>query len=192
MPTDVQYPSAERRAQTVKLGMWVFLASESLLFAGLFAVFAAYRHTHAAEFAAAQAHADVTLGSINTYILLTSSLTVALAPRRPRVFFAITLALGAAFLALKGIEYGHHLADGFAPGWWYSSTELPARGHVLYFTLYYLLTGLHALHVLAGMCVLAVLWWRPRNQTALECGTLYWHLVDLVWVFLWPVLYLIK
>lgn len=170
--------TTELRARTVKLGMWVFLASESLLFAGLFAVFAAYRHQHAAAFAAARP--DVVLGSINTYILLTSSLTVALAPKRPRVFLALTIALGGAFLAIKGVEYGHHLAEG-----------IPPAQH-LYFVLYFLMTGLHALHVIAGMCVLAVLWWRPQNPTALECGALYWHLVDLVWVFLWPVLYLIK
>jgi cytochrome c oxidase subunit 3 len=192
MTADVQYESTAKREATVRLGMWIFLASESLLFAGLFAVFAAYHHMHAAEFAAAQSHANLALGSANTYILLTSSLTIALAGRsHRRLFVAATLALGTAFLVLKGIEYADHLHEGIAPGGWYAYAGLPARGHALYFTLYYLLTGLHALHVIAGLVVVA---WTGFRGTALqlECGALYWHLVDLVWVFLWPVLYLIK
>jgi cytochrome c oxidase subunit 3 len=185
-----QYESLEHRHATAKLGMWVFLASESLLFAGLFAVFAAYRHAFPVEFAAAASHANVALGTANTYILITSSLTIALALRaRSRLLVWATIALGGAFLILKGIEYAQHLSEGIAPGGWYAFAALPARGHALYFTLYYLLTGLHALHVIAGMIVLA---WVARRADRLELGALYWHLVDLVWIFLWPLLYLIR
>ncbi len=203
----VQYDSLERQHATARLGMWVFLASETLLFAGLFALYAAYRIRYPAEFHAAAAHAEVAIGTVNTYILLTSSLTVALAiaavqrgrRRRALLLLATTIALGVTFEVLKGLEYGHHLAEGLAPGGYYAYAPLPAHGAVLYFTLYYLLTGLHALHVAGGL-VRARSGCRggsggagsPRSShLALELGGLYWHLVDLVWIFLWPLFYLV-
>jgi cytochrome c oxidase subunit 3 len=202
-----QYDSLERQHATAQLGMWVFLGSESLLFAGLFALYAAYRFAYPAEFHAASAHANLLIGTINTYILLTSSLTMALAihatkqgnRRRTVALLAITIALGLAFDALKLVEYAGHLREGLAPGSYYSFGELPAHGVVLYVTLYYLLTGLHALHVTGGVVVLIWLAVRarrgdftPQSHIALELGGLYWHLVDLVWIFLWPLLYLIR
>src|SRR5204862_7891499 len=144
--------------------------------------------------------------TVNTYILLTSSLTMALAihatrrgrRRRTVALLGATIALGLAFDVLKVIEYAGHLAEGLAPGDYYAFTALPAHGVVLYVTLYYLLTGLHALHVTGGVCVLGWLALRarrgdftPRSHIALELGGLYWHLVDLVWIFLRPLLYLI-
>ncbi|HSR98814.1 MAG TPA: cytochrome c oxidase subunit 3 family protein [Kofleriaceae bacterium] len=202
-----QYDSLERQHATAQLGMWVFLGSESLLFAGLFALYAAYRFAYPAEFHAASAHANLLIGTINTYILLTSSLTMALAihatrqgnRRRTVALLAVTIAFGLAFDALKLVEYAGHLREGLAPGAYYSFAELPAHGVVLYVTLYYLLTGLHALHVTGGVCV--VIWlavrarrgdFTPQSHIALELGGLYWHLVDLVWIFLWPLLYLIR
>jgi cytochrome c oxidase subunit III len=202
----VQYDTLARQHATARLGMWIFLASESLLFAALFALYAAYRFVYPAEFHAAAAHANVLLGTINTYLLLTSSLTVALSihatklghRRRALLLLAITIGFGVAFEVLKGVEYANHLADGIAPGGYYSFAGLPAHGAVLYFTLYYLMTGLHALHVLGGLCALAWLWLRlyrgrigAGSYLALELGGLYWHLVDLVWIFLWPLLYLV-
>ncbi|MEO6776519.1 MAG: cytochrome c oxidase subunit 3 [Kofleriaceae bacterium] len=204
---EVQYDTLARQHATARLGMWLFLASESLLFGGLFALYAAYRFIYPAEFHAAAAHANVVLGTINTYLLLTSSLTVALAiyetkhARRHRalILLAITIALGVTFEILKGVEYGQHLAEGIAPGGYYSYAALPAHGAVLYFTLYYLMTGLHALHVFGGLCALAWLWvllyrgrLTPDSHLALELGGLYWHLVDLVWIFLWPLIYLVN
>jgi cytochrome c oxidase subunit 3 len=190
------------RDATLRLGMWIFLASEALLFAGLFALYAAYRWAYPAEFHAAAAHANVVLGTINTYVLLTSSLTVALAVaaararrrRRAVVLLAVTVGLALAFDALKAVEYAEHLAAGFAPGRHYAFAALPARGVALYVTLYFLLTGLHAVHVTGGAVALAWLAWRTHRGAApigLELGALYWHLVDLVWIFLWPMLYLI-
>ena len=139
--------------------------------------------------------------------MLTSSLTVALAlhateqgRRRATVAWLVVLgiAFGLAFDVLKGVEYAQHLAQGFAPGHYFTASSLPDFA-VLYFTLYYLLTGLHALHVTAGVVVLTWLAIRarrgsftPASHIALECGALYWHLVDLVWIFLWPILYLLK
>ena len=203
----MQYDSLERQHATAQLGMWVFLGSETLLFAGLFALYAAYRFAYPAEFHAASAHANLVIGTVNTYILLTSSLTVALAihatrqghRRRTVALLGATIALGLAFDVLKAIEYAGHLAEGLAPGAYYAFGELPAHGVVLYVTLYYLLTGLHALHVTGGLVVLIWLAVRahrgdftPRSHIALELGGLYWHLVDLVWIFLWPLLYLIR
>lgn len=202
----VQYESLARQHATARLGMWIFLGSESLLFAGLFALYAAYRFAYPAAFHAAAAHANVVLGTINTYVLLTSSLTVALAlhamrvgrPRRTVALLGATMALGVAFLVLKGLEYAEHLRDGIAPGGYYHATGEAPHGAVLYVTLYYLLTGMHALHVTAGLCVLGWLALRarrgdfsPESHIALELGGLYWHLVDLVWIFLWPLLYLV-
>jgi cytochrome c oxidase subunit 3 len=202
-----QYESLERQHTTGRFGMWIFLSSESLLFAGLFALYAAYRFAYPAEFHAASAHANLVIGTVNTYILLTSSLTMALAvhaarhaqPRRTVWLLAATIAFGLAFLVLKIVEYAGHLAEGLAPGHHYAYDALPSHGVVLYVTLYYLLTGLHALHVAAGVIVLGWLVVRarrgaftPGSHLALELGGLYWHLVDLVWIFLWPLLYLIR
>jgi cytochrome c oxidase subunit III len=206
-PVHVQYESLARQHTTARLGMWVFLSSESLLFAGLFALYAAYRFAYPAEFYAASSHANLVIGTVNTYILLTSSLTVALAihatrqgqRRRTVALLIATIVFGLAFDVLKFVEYAGHLSEGLAPGAYYAFDALPARGVVLYVTLYYLLTGLHALHVTGGVIVLIWLARRahrgdftPRSHIALELGGLYWHLVDLVWIFLWPLLYLIR
>lgn len=188
-----------RREATLRLGMWIFLASEALLFAGLFALYAAYRWAYPAQFHAAAAHANLLLGTINTYVLLTSSLTVALAVhaaragqrRRAVAFLLATVALALGFDALKAVEYAEHLAAGFAPGRHYAFAALPAHGVALYVTLYFLLTGLHALHVTGGAIALAWLAVRRASPIGVELGALYWHLVDLVWIFLWPMLYLI-
>ena len=203
---DVQYDSLERQHASARLGFWLFLGSELLLFAALLTLFVAYRWQYPAEFRAASGHANVLIGTVNTYVLLTSSLTVALAihaarhGRRRRIvmFLVLTIALGLAFDVLKGLEYAEHLAEGIAPGGYYAFGALPAHGAVLYFTLYYLLTGLHALHVTGG--VIALIWlalrahrgdFTPHHHLALELGGLYWHLVDVVWLFLWPLIYLI-
>ncbi len=202
MTPDFQYDTIERQHRAARLAMWIFLGSELLLFAGLFALYAAYRFAYSEGFRAAAAHANLALGTINTFILLTSSLTVALSLRAPRrrmvLLLGLTIALGLAFDVLKAVEYAGHLADGLAPGHYFTFTGLPA-GANLYFTLYFTLTGLHALHVTGGVCVLAWLAFRarrgaftPDNHLALELGALYWHLVDLVWIFLWPLLYLIR
>jgi cytochrome c oxidase subunit 3 len=102
------------------------------------------------------------------------------------------------FLALKGWEYREHLREGLAPGAWYASRELPGDGPRIFFTLYYLMTGLHALHVLAGLVVLAWVWRRlhggawTTTHLGPELGVLYWHFVDLIWLFLWPLFYLVR
>jgi cytochrome c oxidase subunit 3 len=204
---DEIYADPLARGHALHLGVWVFLGSETLLFAGLFAVYSAYRSIHDFEFATAVAHNDVIAGSVNTLVLIISSFFVAWSihairgGRRRACLLALGAAmlLGLAFLGIKTFEYSHHLAEGIAPGAYYSSTALPSRGAQLFFTLYYLMTGLHAIHVIAGLVILtwmAVRVWRFRttqvHHIELELGGLYWHLVDIVWIFLWPLLYLTR
>jgi cytochrome c oxidase subunit 3 len=199
-----------RQHATARLGMWVFLGSEALLFAGLIALYAAYRFAYPAEFDAASAHANLVIGAVNTYVLLASSVTMALAvdaARRGRrgwtvALLGATIGLGLTFDVLKGVEYAEHLAEGMAPcadSPSRLSGGLSAHGVVLYVTLYYLLTVLHALYVTGGIYMLAWLAVRarrgaftPQSQIALELGGLYWHLVVVVWLLLWPLLYLIR
>ncbi len=203
--TEVIYTDPRQRTHALHLGMWMFLGSETLLFAGLFGLYAAYRSAFPVEFRTGVAHNNALIGTANTAVLITSSFFVAwgihaLRAARRRTCMAslaVAILLGFTFLVLKSIEYTEHFHDGFAPGAHYSSTVLPARGHVLFFTLYYAMTGLHALHVIAGLSLLAWLVYRVArgrtradHRTEIELGGLYWHLVDVVWIFLWPLLYL--
>lgn len=189
-----------------RFGMWLFLSTEVLLFAGLFVAYAVYRYLYPVSFAAASRHLDLTMGTINTVVLITSSLTVALAIHYVRngknkiaigmLVFTLLCAVG--FLVIKYFEYSHKFHEGTLPGRFYTYEGLKTAGAPMYFAIYFLSTGLHALHVVIGMCVLAwVLYWTIKGRfsrhyyTPVELGGLYWHLVDLVWIFLFPLLYLI-
>jgi cytochrome c oxidase subunit 3 len=184
------FADLEQQTHAARLGMWVFLASEVLLFAGLFTMYAGYRALHPQEVAEAIEHNNKLLGSLNTVVLIASSYTVALGlhaaqkghRRRARALIAATIALAGIFLVNKAIEYGQHFAEGHGP-----------RAHVVY-TIYYYATGAHAVHVVIGMSVLTWLFWRTgrpdSSPLALELGALYWHLVDMIWIFLWPLFYL--
>jgi cytochrome c oxidase subunit III len=199
------FEDLKKQEHAVRLGMWIFLGSEVLLFGGLFALYAAYRSEHSAEFHAALAHNHVLIGTANTVILIVSSFTVAWAihalrtDRRRTCLAALgaTIALGCAFLGFKGVEYSAHFAEGIVPGPAYASAELPGYGARLFFNLYFFMTGLHALHMVGGVAVIAYLAYRvQRRRTTLEyhaeleMGGLYWHLVDSIWIFLWPLFYL--
>ncbi len=201
------YEGRVERESAQRMGMFVFLGSETLLFAGLFALYAGYRAEYPEAFAHAVAHNREWIGSVNTLILLCSSALVAwaeLAMRaaRPAVAKLSLLAggaLGTCFLGLKGLEYSQHWTQGIRPGSWYVFAELREPGASLFFSLYYLLTALHALHVLAGLTALALVAYsvhrKPdasHNAIRVELTALYWHLVDVVWIFLWPILYLIR
>ena len=217
----------QQEAQT--LGMWVFLASEMLFFGGVFLAYVVFRTAYPEAFAFGSAKLKVSLGAVNTVILLGSSLTVALAvhaaqtgrPRRVAYMLGLTLVLGVAFLGVKAYEYyedyEHHLIPGInfaladeslpisvlppptipnAPAT--SGRELFRRHVELFFWLYFTMTGLHALHMIIGMAILALLALRAwqRRYTAdyyapVEVMGLYWHFVDIVWIFLFPLLYLI-
>ena len=200
-----QYDSFEVQEQSLQLGMWVFLGTEILLFAALFALYAAYRSMYPADFEAGVRHNTLVFGTVNMYVLLTSSLLAALAVSavrlaRPRAAAALlggTVVLGLGFIAIKLLEYDRHWHEGSLPGRFYRYAELPTFGANRFFTLYWTMTGIHALHVTAGVCVvgwMALRAWRgfytPALHAKLEMGTLYWHLVDIIWIFLWPLLYL--
>ncbi|GAC1376218.1 MAG: cytochrome c oxidase subunit 3 family protein [Polyangiales bacterium] len=200
------FESLAQQSHAAHLGMWVFLASEALLFAGLFALYAALRWQHGRGFDVGIAHSEKLIGSINTGILLLSSYAVATAVLALRdgkrttslLLVLFTIGGGAAFLALKLHEYSRHFDEGIYPGGaGRFFQDHPEPGIATFFTLYFIATGLHSIHVIAGMGVLAWLAWKLARGTIdapydhpLALGAMYWHLVDIVWIFLWPLFYL--
>ncbi len=187
-----------------RLGMWLFLFTELILFGGLFLVYAVYRFVHPDAFHLAASELDTFVGMANTIILLTSSLTVAMSitaiqdgkKQLALALVGLTLVLALAFLVNKYFEWDHKFAAGLYPG----APELLAQpqGVILYFGLYFVMTGLHALHVVIGMGVLVYDFLAIRSGTIhatsfvrLESGALYWHLVDIIWIFLFPLFYLL-
>ena len=176
-----------------KMGVWWFLASEIMVFGGLIGCYVLFRFASGGAWAEMATHVSTVIGSINTLVLLTSSLTMVMAfasvedenRQRTKVYLALTVFLGLAFLAIKAVEYSIEIAHGFTP----------ITG--LFWSFYFLMTGLHAFHVLAGIIVNLVLlilamkgtlW--PNRQQRVEFAGLYWHFVDIVWIFLFPLLYL--
>ncbi len=191
--------------QGAKIGMWLFLLTELLLFAGLFLLYSAYRYFHSDAFHRAGLDMHTLFGTLNTIVLLTSSLTMALsiaAIQRGKkwlsiTFLSSTILLGLSFLTVKYFEWSSEIAKGIYPG----SAKLLDRsnGEILFFGLYYTMTGLHGLHVIAGMIVLIfMLVFIVRDKITkddyikLENAGLYWHLVDIIWIFLFPLFYLIN
>jgi len=187
-----------------KLGMWLFILSELLLFGGMFILYSAYRYKNPVDFHHASKELEVILGTLNTIILLTSSLSIAASiaaiqkgQRKLSVYLLMaTMALGLLFLVNKGFEWGAKVEHGIYPN---SPTLLArAKGEILFFGLYYVMTGLHGLHVLVGVCVFSVMLFliakdkiNQAHFTPFENSGLYWHLVDIVWIFLYPLFYLI-
>ena len=201
------FDDPQQQHDTALLGMWAFLATEVMFFGGLFAAYTVYRSLHFAGFAAASRRLDVPLGAINTAILLTSSLTMALAvraaqlkQRRPLVLLlAATAILGAAFLGVKAFEWRHDFHEGLIPGPNFTFDSADYRDAQMFFVIYFLMTGLHAIHLIIGIAIVALyaIWCAraPRvgsRETQVEVVGLYWHFVDLIWVFLYPLLYLIQ
>jgi cytochrome c oxidase subunit III len=201
-----QFDDVEQQHGASMLGMWIFLATEVMFFGGLFMGYTAYRATYPDIFAEASHHLNVILGSINTAVLLGSSLTMALAVHAVRVderqalvrFLLLTMLLGAVFLGIKAVEYHEDYQQHLVPGLNFSYVSTHARQVELFFVLYFFMTGLHAFHLTVGIgivAVLAMLAWRQRFSSErympVEIAGLYWHFVDLVWVFLYPLLYLI-
>jgi len=200
-----QFDTLEQQHESSRLGLWTFLATEVLFFGGLFLAYIVYRHAYPHQFALASRHTNLLLGTLNTAVLLTSSLTMALAVQAAQLgrakalfrYLAVTLLLGLGFLAIKGLEYHEHFADHLVPGPHYAMVSQPKTQ--LFFWLYFVMTGLHAIHVIVGLGVIGVLLrlsTKPRfaadYYTPVEMGGLYWHFVDIVWVFLYPLLYLIN
>lgn len=193
-----------RDDEASKTGMWLFLFTEMLLFAGLFVVYSVYRFRNPTAFHLAAHELSVVVGTINTIILLVSSATIAMSitaiqknnKKLALLFLFITLLLGFAFLVNKYFEWGHHIKDHIYPG--SAVLALRGQGDVLFYGLYFFMTGLHALHIIIGMVfigVIASFIIRDKidtgNYVLLENSGLYWHLVDLIWIFLFPLFYLI-
>jgi len=186
--------------------MWVFLVTEIMFFGGMFTAYVAYRAAYPGAFAAASSHLDLHLGGINTAVLIASSLTMALAVYGAQVgnrnmligFLVFTIVLGGVFLGIKAIEYHHKFEDHLVPGHSFSFPGSKPLNAQLFFSLYFAMTGMHALHMIIGIGLLTFLVvqasrgrFSPEYHSPVEMTGLYWHFVDIVWIFLFPLLYLI-
>jgi cytochrome c oxidase subunit III len=187
-----------------RLGMWVFIFTEILLFGGLFLVYSVMRHRYAADFHLASQHLNTFIGAINTVVLLVSSMTVAQSisavqrnnKRTALALLSVTMVCALIFLVNKYFEWGHKISIGLYPG--SDLMENLSRGYILFFSLYFFMTGLHMLHLVIGAIILIIAMAKvgtgtinSERYTLLENGGLYWHLVDLIWIFLFPLLYLV-
>ena len=201
----ITHVEEHRDDEASKLGMWLFIFTELLLFGGLFLVYSIFRAEYPLAFHASSLELSVTIGAINTIVLLFSSMTIAMAltaiqkndQKRALIFIGITLFCAAIFLVNKYFEWGHKFEMKLYPG----SPLMPllGRGYLLYFSLYFFMTGLHALHIIIGMTLLVICYFKVKSKNInskdyvlLENGALYWHLVDLIWIFLFPLMYLIS
>ena len=209
------FATVEQQREASTLGMWLFLATEIMFFGGLFCTYLIYRYWYYDEFAAGSRSINIWMGAINTGVLICSSLTVALSVRAAQtgkrktliVLLILTLLFGVAFLGIKGVEWYQKFEEHHVPGLNFSAADLIRDypqlhidpHHVqLYFSLYFAMTGLHALHMVIGIGVFLFLlyesWkgrYTPAYHTPIEIGGLYWHFVDIVWIYLFPLLYLI-
>jgi cytochrome c oxidase subunit 3 len=190
----------------VGLGMWLFLAQEVMFFGGLFAVYTVYRNLYPGAFALGSEHLNWKLGAFNTAVLIGSSLTMAMGVhsaaaghRRQTVAYLLsTVALGTVFLGVKVLEYAEKFHHHLVPGAHFQFEGPLARPAQIYFSLYFAMTGLHALHMIIGIPILLTLAlfaqrgrYGPDYHSPVEMTGLYWHFVDIVWIFLFPLLYLI-
>jgi cytochrome c oxidase subunit 3 len=239
------FENIEQQAEANVLGMWVFLASEILFFGGLFAAYTVYRSTHASAFGEACQKLSAVIGATNTAVLLTSSLTMALAVHAARLgrrqgvqlYLALTLVLGSTFLVIKAYEWYSEYQEAlvprirFDPKEWLKEGEERARTELaksdpgwsklpetdrlrlirayadrfvgsvqMFFVFYFIITGLHALHMIVGLGVLVTLlilaargrFGDPHDFIPVDVAGLYWHFVDIVWIFVFPILYLLR
>lgn len=205
-----------QQRDSASLGMWVFLATEVMFFGGLFCAYLIYREWYFGDFGAASKSINARFGATNTAVLICSSLTVVLAiwaaqtSRRALMIamLVLTMLFGVTFLGIKAVEYKDKFEEHHVPGASFSFDHVPIPGHPdqyanpqhaqIFFSLYFIMTGLHALHMVVGLGIfswLLIMAWRgrftPEYYTPLEMGGLYWHFVDIVWIYLFPLLYLI-
>jgi cytochrome c oxidase subunit 3 len=201
------FDNMEQQREAGSIGMWVFLVQEIMFFGGLFLAYAIFRAKFPEAFAAASNHLDIRLGAVNTVVLIVSSLTMALAvyfaqtgKRRAQVgFLFVTMILGATFLVIKGFEYAEKFRDHLFPGASFTWTGHGDPNQVqIFYWIYFAMTGLHALHMIIGLGLLSYLilfaWkgrYTPEYHAPVELTGLYWHFVDIVWIFLFPLLYLL-
>jgi len=193
-----QFDDLDQQHEAASLGMWVFLATEIMFFGALFLGYAIYRGMYPAAFAAASHHLDI--------LLLCSSLTMALAVHATQlgtrkaatIFLILTILLGSAFLGIKGVEYFHKYEERLIPGSNFYFEGADGRHTQIFFSFYFVMTGMHALHMIIGVGLLSIMIlmtsrgrFSPDHYSPVEMSGLYWHFVDIVWVFLFPLLYLV-
>lgn len=200
------FVDSDQQFDSAKLGMWVFLVTEVLFFGGLFVAYIVYRTWNPELFTMAATQLDTVMGGINTLVLIGSSLTMALAiraaqsneARKSMIFLISTVALAFMFMVIKYFEYTHKFDMGIFPGEYYTFTGIDhPRAHI-FFSIYYMMTALHGIHVIIGIGIITWLIIKTKKgafnskyYTPVEITGLYWHLVDIVWIFLFPLLYLI-
>ncbi len=204
------YRTREQQDETALIGMWLFLAQEIMFFGGLFVAYAVYRYKHPISWFEGSDHLNWGIGTANTLVLLTSSLTMAMCVystqvgkwRQQVAYLAATISLGVVFLVVKYFEYGAKYADGLVPGinWDPAPGAFTDPSRVqLFYVMYFIMTGMHALHMLVGFGIGSVFLYLclkkeygPNKYLPIEFFGFYWHFVDIVWVFLFPMLYLIS
>ena len=213
------FENMEQQREAGTIGMWVFLVTELMFFGGMFLAYALYRNMFPAAFATASNHLDITLGAVNTGVLIVSSFTMALAVyftqvgnRRPQILcLVLTLILGLTFLGIKAVEYHEKYTDRLIPGRLIPGAHFGPDAHALhllpgatlpqvemFYWIYFAMTGMHALHMIigAGLLMFLIIYsikgrFDPEYHSPVEIIGLYWHFVDIVWIFLFPLLYLL-
>jgi len=200
------FDTADQQFDAARMGIWLFLVTEILFFGGLFCAFFIFRSWYYDSFVEAHHHLDKVMGAINTMVLIFSSLTMALAVRSAQTndkgktvaLLAVTFLCAGAFLVVKYFEYTHKIHDGLLPGKWFTASGFHTLHPGMFFSVYFMMTGIHGLHVVIGMGL--ILWilirahrgdFSQRYYAPVEGVGLYWHLVDLVWIYLFPLLYLV-
>lgn len=201
------FETPQQQYEASTLGMWAFLLTEVMFFGGLFAAYTVYRNIYWEAYASTTRYMNITLGAFNTVVLIASSLTMALAVRAAKlrrqkaivIFLLATIFLGCIFLGVKAVEYHEKWVEHHIPGasFHYEQQAYTQQAQILFF-LYFAMTGMHALHMVIGVGLLTTLVWMSVKGrfnggwfTPVEMGGLYWHFVDIVWIFLFPLLYLI-
>jgi cytochrome c oxidase subunit 3 len=204
------FESAAQEFSAAKMGMWLFLVTEILLFSGLFVAYTVFKNLYPEMWSEASKELNWKLGALNTVVLITSSFTMAMAVRAAQTnvngekknqivgLLAATIGLAGVFLVVKYFEYSHKFHVGTLPGEHYFYPGIKAANAHIFFGIYFLATGLHGIHVVIGMSILTWVLLRARKghfysqyYTPVELGGLYWHLVDLIWIYLFPLLYLV-
>ena len=202
------FTTKEQQFDASKIGMWLFLATEILLFGGLFVGYGLMQGKYPEAWVAAHHHLQRSLGAVNTIVLLVSSFTMVMAVWSAQhskqkalvIFLILTLLCAGAFLGVKYFEYSHKYHDGLLPGKFFDAKQHPSPPHQnIFFSFYFMMTGLHGLHIVGGM--VAITWvlvkamkgrFNSGYYTPVDLVGLYWHLVDLIWIYLFPLLYLIQ
>jgi cytochrome c oxidase subunit 3 len=201
------FATKEQQFDTVKIGMWLFLATEILMFGGMFVGFAYMQSRFPEAFLLAHEHLQKPLGALNTVVLLVSSFTMVMAVHMAKTnkkkalvnYLIVTILCALTFLVVKYFEYSHKFHDGLLPGRFFTNPEDPTGHQFIFFSFYFMMTGLHGFHILVGVIILCWITARAMRgdftsnyYTPVDLVGLYWHLVDLIWIYLFPLLYLIR